>query len=135
MDDYSGDEGDDLPEYDSPWAVGDPVNVVGTLAVTNTSGGTAVIRQAGVECEITKSFWDYEVGWSYWGRVPEGAALEAIREQATTQHGPDFYRANYPANPEMAERAEKSIAAFDPSIVFFTEHDIAPRPAPILPFG
>lgn len=116
------------PEYPSPIKDGDVVTVHGTLCNTNSSGGTTILKHDGVECRVTKSFWDYETGWGYHGRVVDRASIEDFRAQSLTEFDPEYYRATYPNQPEHYERAKAAHEGFDPGYVYFSEHDLSPRP-------
>jgi hypothetical protein len=115
------------PKHGCPVEVGARVRVVGTLCLTNTVGGTEAIRGAGMECVVTKAFWDHETGWRFWGSPLEAADLETLRERGTSAFTPDWYRANRPTDAAGLAIAEAAVAAFDPSKVYFSEHDIDRR--------
>lgn len=117
------------PDYPAPFAVGDEVDVSGTLATTNSAGGTEIIRHSGVRCRITKAWWDYETGWRYRGTPLDPKDVSEIRQQATSEYGPAWYRKNRPEDLEGLRRSIEAERAFDPSNVGFSEHDIA-RPGP-----
>lgn len=121
---------DDMPpEYPSPVEVGETVFVSGTLCNTNTSGGTTILEHSGATCVVTKSFWDYETGWRFHGRVVDEANVQSFREQSTTRFTPEYYKEKYPTSPSLYEDAKKASEAFDPGYVYFSEHDLAPKPA------
>lgn len=119
---------DQTPEYPSPAEVGEVVVVTGTLCNKNDVGGTTILEHDGVSCIVTKSFWDYETGWRFHGRVEDAAAAEVFRQQATTGFKPEEYREKYPANPKLYEDVKKAAEEFDPAYVYFSEHDFARRP-------
>lgn len=114
--------------YECPIAVGDEVLVTGTLAVTNSSGGTTIVEHAGTTCRVTKTMWDYECGWRFHGVPVDVEAVREIRRQAVTGYDPDWYRVNRPGDAQSLAHAEAAQAAFDPSKVFFSEHDVTPVP-------
>jgi len=120
----------EAPEYPSPYAVGETVSVAGTLVTNSSVGGTVLLEHDGVECTITKAFWDYEVGWRYHGTVIDRELVEAFRVQATSEFTPEDYREKYPNNPDLYESAVAAAAKFDPSYVYFCEHDVSPAPVP-----
>lgn len=116
------------PAYKCPVSVGDRVQVSGKVCLTSSAGGTKVIDNANIECAVTKAFWDWETGWRFWGSPADATDLAMLRECGTSEIGPDWYRANRPDDAAGLARAEAAVAAFDPSKVYFSEHDIAARP-------
>lgn len=118
------------PEYPSPAEVGDTVTVTGTLTTVNSSGGTESLKHDGVECVVTKAFWDYEAGWRFHGRVVDEAKLEDFRAQATSEYTPDYWKEKYPDQPHHYERSKAALESFDPGYVYFSEHSLAPSLAP-----
>ncbi|AOG03395.1 hypothetical protein [Bosea sp. RAC05] len=120
----------DVPSYPSPLEVGDEALVTGTLCVTNSSGGTTIIRHAGMTCRVTKSFWDYECGWRFHGTPVNQGDVGELRRQGTTGIDPEVYRERYPNNPDLHTSAVEAARTFDPGRVFFSEHDVAPSPKP-----
>ena len=117
------------PAYESPVEVSDEVLVTGTVCATNDVGGTCILKHDGLSCRVTKKFWDYETGWRYHGVALDESAVAEIRRQATTEFTPAHYREKYPDASELIESAERAFAAFDPSKVYFSEHDFAPAPS------
>lgn len=128
--DFNIEEDFEMPDYPSPVEVGDTVTVHGTLCTNNSVGGTEILEHDGIECRVTKAFWDYETGWRFHGRVVDPAAVEDFRVQATSEFTPEFYREKYPNQPEHYERVKVAFENFDPGHVYFSEHDLAPRPKP-----
>jgi hypothetical protein len=116
------------PEYPSPISDGNVVTVHGTLCNTNSCGGTTILKHDGVECQVTKSFWDYETGWGYHGRVVDPDLVEDFRAQSWSDLDPEYYREKYPNQPEHYEGVKAAHEKFDPGYVYFSEHDLAPRP-------
>ena len=120
----------DEAAYEPPADVGDAVFVTGMATVVNSTGGTTTLRHDGLACEVTRAWWDYETGWRFAGRISDADAVASAREQSTSAHDADHYRRTFPNNPGLAQRAEKAAAEYDPSVVYFSEHDLAPAPAP-----
>lgn len=116
------------PAYASPLNVGDTVLVTGTICIKNSSGGTEMIRDANIVCVVTKGFWDYEAGWRFHGKVPAEADVAVLQASGLTEYGPDWYRANRPDDAAGLAKSEKALAAFDPSKVYFSEHEITLNP-------
>lgn len=115
----------DHPSYPSPVNVGDRVVVSGTISIINTSGGTTVLDHDGVECQVTKAFWDYEAGWRYHGRVLNVDATDSFREQGDTGIAPEVYREKYPARLDLYKSALTAAETYDPGYVYFCEFDIS----------
>lgn len=121
---------EDTPSYPSPCNIGDEVTVSGTLCVTNSVGGTTILEHDGtVTVKVTKAFWDYETGWRFHGKVAPGPVVDEFRRQATSRYTAEDYRRMYPGNPELATTAEKAAHDFDPSKLYFSEHDIVRAPS------
>lgn len=118
----------ETPEYESPADVGDSVLVTGTLCTNNSVGGTEILEHEETTCVVTKKFWDYETGWRYHGRVVDDASIESFRAQSTSEFTPDDYREKYPDQLHLYESAKAALEKFDPSYVYFSEHDLAARP-------
>lgn len=112
------------PAYSSPLKVGDRAMVTGLLCLTNSLGGTAMVENANMPCTVTKAFWDYETGWRFHGTPTEASDVERLRAVGTTEIGPDWYRKNMPNDSTGLALAVKSLEEFDPTKVFFSEHDI-----------
>lgn len=123
LDDYIP---EDEPDYPAPCNDGDTVLVTGTLCNSNSNGGTTILQHGGTECVVTKSFWDYETGWRFHGRVADEEAADDFRRQSTSEYTPEYYREKYPDQPEHYERVKAANEAFDPGYVYFSEHDLAP---------
>ena len=115
-----------MNEYPCEFDIGDQVFVTGDLSTHNTVGGTEVLKHGGVECVITKSFWDYEAGWRFFGRVVDEGDVDDFRGQATSRFTADDYKEKYPKNPNLYITAVAALKTFDPSLVYFSEHDIGP---------
>lgn len=115
------------PTHDQPVQVGEVVDVVGLICNRNDVGGTTILENPGVECRVEKAFWDYETGWRFHGRVIDDKVVENFRKQAMTGYTPEHYKTQYPANVALYEDALKAQREFDPSYVYFSEHDLAPH--------
>jgi len=46
--------------------VGDRVKIKG-YSYDNKHGGTEIVNEEIIDCEIVHAFYDYECGWRYWG--------------------------------------------------------------------
>lgn len=123
-----------MGEQNLPASIGDIVDVIGTVCVTNSVGGTTLLKHGGIRCEIVARFYDEEIGWIYHARVNDESAVEDFRRQSTSQFTPEHYRQNYPHNPQLYEGALKASKAYDPSRIHFTEHDLALAPV-VIPGG
>lgn len=117
-----------VAEYSSPLAVGDEIEVHGRLSIVNDVGGTSEIEHAGTKVRVVSRRWDDETGWRFTGQLVDDEAIAAARSAGTSEYDADHYRRNYPDQPHLAESSEKAAASFDPSRVFFSEHDIEPKP-------
>lgn len=125
MADYDFDE---EPEYPSLASVGQRVRLKpGTLYFNNDVGGTSDLAHDGCFVEVTKSFWDYETGWRYHGRILDPALIERVRQAGTTGYTPEHYAEHYPNNPKLAEDARRARDVFDPTRVYFSEHEVVTR--------
>jgi hypothetical protein len=123
------DDDHEEPEYPSPVAVGDTVTI-GRVSATNDVGGTLLLDDMkDVEAVVTKAFWDYECGWRYHGKLVNEADVEAVRASGTTEWTPEHYKEKFPGIPDLVESVTKAKAEFDPSKVYFSEHEL-PKPAP-----
>lgn len=117
-------DNENIPAHPSPLKVGDCVLVTGLLYLTNSRGGTEMLRDANIPCTVTKAFWDYETGWIYHGTPTETSDVERLRALGTSEFGPDWQRKNHPNDAAGLAHAVKALAEFDPTKVVFWEHDI-----------
>jgi hypothetical protein len=129
-DDYIPGADFDSPDYASPCEIGDVVMVTGTLCTSYTNGGTAILKHSGTECEVTKSFWDYETGWGFHGRVVDPATVEDFRAQSASSLTAEQFLEKHPNDRKHFEDILKANEKYDPGYVYFSEHDLAPRPKP-----
>lgn len=125
---------DDEPQADEPCpvAVGDEIEVHGKLTLINDVGGTSDLPLPGARVRVASIRWDYETGWRFTGQLLDDEAIAAARLAGITGYDAEHYRRTFPDQPHLAESTEKAAAAFDPSKVFFSEFDIAPRSAPTM---
>ena len=118
----------DTPSYQNPVEVGQEIVVTGTLAVTNSAGGTTIVKHDGILCRVTKAFWDYECGWRYHGTPVDESDLTEIRRQGTADIDLESLRLKYPEATELHDRAAAAQRNFDPAKIYFSEHDVALAP-------
>lgn len=126
------DEEADMPTHPAPAEVNDEVLVTGTLCAHNDVGGTEILKHAGVMVRVTRSFWDYETGWRFVGKIDDESIVALVRQQATTGIDVEDYRTKYPTAVELIASAEKARAEFDPSVVYFSEGDFTIDVGPAL---
>ena len=89
--------------------VGDVV-IVKWVAFSNDMGGTEMIEKGiRFKVEVTKSWYDYETGQRYHGRLLEAKDVARVRREGTTGH----------ADQRPADRGP-----WDPSVVYFGSHDV-----------
>lgn len=109
------------PAYPCPVAVGDEVVVTGLLCGKYEVGGTLILDGfTNKACVVTRSFWDYETGWRFVGRLVDEADIQAVRQLGTTGRTAEEYRERYPANPDLAESTAKALSEYDPAVVYFS---------------
>lgn len=74
------------PTHPSKLSVGDLATVTGLLCAKSDVGGTVVIKHSGMTCQVTRMFFDYEVGWRYVGKPVSPKDRAHVRNQAFTGH-------------------------------------------------
>lgn len=74
-----------------------------------------------IEVEVTNSWYDYETGYRYTGKVKNSNLIEEIRKAGTTGYTPKDYK-KY--GNELYEDALKANENFDPTKIYFSEFDV-----------
>lgn len=110
------------PDYPCCAETGEIVVVTETVCIRNDVGGTTILEgEDSWRIEVIKSFWDYECGWRFHGRLLDDKQVESARQQGTTGYGPK----DYERNPEHAAEVAEAQENFDPSYCYFSEFNIA----------
>ncbi len=75
-----------------------------------------------IEIEVIDSFYDYETGYNYKGRITNDDLIKEFRKYGTTSLKPDDYK-KY-ENKSLYDNVLRSSKNYDPSIVHFSEFDV-----------
>lgn len=111
------------------WEVGDLCIAVAdrfSVSITNDVGGTTTLPRGRYRVQIVKEWGDYETGQVIHGKLLDEKDIAKAKKAGTTPWTPEHYRREYPANPSLAKEVAKAKKSFNPTIVYFSEHNCEP---------
>ena len=117
----------EVPDRDCPHEVGEIVHI-NRASSNNDVGGTLMLGDREFDVEIVRSFWDYETGWRFWGRLLDADDVETVKQLGVTGLNHP-YRKDLRGLPGF-ENKDPDFWIYDPARVYFSEFDIAPIPTP-----
>ena len=75
-----------------------------------------------IEIEVVDSFYDYETGYKYEGKITNESLISEFKKIGTTGFKPEDYKKYN--NKSLYEDALKASKTFNPSIIHFSEFDV-----------